>query len=262
MNSGFEAEKWVDVSIRQKEYYLHNHNDHHEILLFIDGDSEFHVEGNVYKLSPYDIVIASSNELHRIVHKSSHRYERCIVTIDTDFFAKNNCVEYGSIFENKLPGKGNFYSGEFVKNEGIAEIIEKICTYYRLGEILVAKGILYELLYKLKKGTAKEEGESNSKYIRNAIEYINGNLTADFSIKEMADELHISNEHLSRLFKKQMKISVKEYITYKRLLYVRELCKSGKSLLDASMEAGFSNYSNFYRMYVKEFNESPSVMKR
>ncbi len=231
----------------------------HEILLFLDGACEFHVEGSVYKLSPYDMVIAPANELHGIVHTASHRYERYLGFIDTDFFAKNNCLQYAGVFENKLPGIGNYFSGELVKSVGIPEVIERICRYKKEGEELVAKGAFFELLYQMKKMTSGEQSDAyNSGYVRNAVTYINENLTADLSMNAFAEQLHINGEYLGKLFKKQMKISIKEYITYKRLLYARELYKSGKNLLESSLEAGFSNYSIFYRMYVKEFGEAPS----
>ncbi len=259
MKNGFALSRDVDISVINSDYYLHTHGNQHEILLFLDGACEFHVEGSVYKLSPYDMVIAPANELHGIVHTASHRYERYLCDIDTDFFIKNNCTQYAGVFENKLPGIGNYFSAEFVKSSGIVDVMERICKYSAEGEDLVAKGAFFELLYQMKKMRSGEQCDTyNSGYVRNAITYINENLTADLSMDAFSEQFHINGEYLGKLFKKQMKISMKEYITYKRLLYASELYKSGKNLLESSLEAGFSNYSIFYRMYVKEFGQSPS----
>ncbi len=258
MKGGYRISRDVDMVTNDSDYYLHTHPDKHEILLFLDGACEFHVEGRVYQLAPYDMVVAATNELHRIVHTAPHRYERCILELDTDFFAKNNCIQYAGVFENKLPGIGNFFDGEFVRREGIPAILERISAYTEEGEEPVAKGVLLELLYKLKRVTETEPSERHSSgYVRAAIAYINENLTSKLGMEELAEALHINSEYLGRLFKRQMKLSVKEYITYKRLLHVRTLYRTGKNLLEASLEAGFSNYSVFYRLYVKEFGQSP-----
>ena len=70
LNNDFVIRKSIDDVILKKNYVLHTHDTMHEIILFISGDCEFYVEGNIYKLNPYDIVIASNNELHRMVHNS------------------------------------------------------------------------------------------------------------------------------------------------------------------------------------------------
>ena len=48
---------------------LHQH-DGYEVLIFYCGDAEFIVEGSVYALRPFDVVIARENEMHRIFHRS------------------------------------------------------------------------------------------------------------------------------------------------------------------------------------------------
>ncbi len=135
--------------------------------------------------------------------------------------------------------------------------------YYSEGEYTVAKAVLTELLYMLGKCTHTPIEESyNSRYMRDVVKYINQNLSSDLSLNSLSAQFHISPSHISRLLKKHMKMSVKKYITYKRLLLAKELFAEGMSLLDASSSAGFQNYSNFYRMYIKEFGVPPSTLSR
>ena len=61
-----------------------------------------------------------------------------------------------------------------------------------------------------------------------------------------------------RLFISQPSLS--QYINHKRILLVRELHTQGQSLLEASTNAGFNNYSHFYRQYVKKTGMTPKNM--
>ena len=260
LNNDFVIRKSIDDVILKKNYVLHTHDTMHEIILFISGDCEFYVEGNIYKLNPYDIVIASNNELHRMVHNSPQKYDRYLININTDFFAKNNCIGLENIFKKQTPGTYNYISADVVKKTKIIDLIEKTNDYFLEGEAVVAKCVLIELLYTINKVSHPMPYEGiTSKYIPDIVAYINQNLSDDLSLPTLSEKFHISQAHISRLFKKHMKMSVKKYITYKRLILVRELCLSKESLLNASLAAGFSNYSSFYRSYVKEFHHPPKL---
>lgn len=255
----FSVDHSIDISADNTNYHLHDHN-WYEILLFVSGNSQFNAEGHLYDLHPYDLVFTSRNELHRIVHLSPEKYERYNITFTADFFAMNDCLKYANTFENKIPGANNYISADVVINSGMLNAVKKLCKYYQEDEPIVAKCALIELLYLMNKATPLISKEaSNSAYIQNIVTYINNNLTEDLNLNALSRHFHLSVSHISSMFKKYMKISPKRYITYKRLLYAKELYSDGKSLLEASIEAGFSNYSTFYRMYVNEFGEAPRL---
>ena len=58
-----------DVTITSR-YNIHAH-DVYEMVIFLKGDTSFCVEGKVYPLSPYDIMISRPGEMHQIYHHSS-----------------------------------------------------------------------------------------------------------------------------------------------------------------------------------------------
>ncbi len=259
MNDSFRIDHDTETVQSNENFFLHNHMGCHEILLFLDGDSEFHAEGSIYSLQPYDIVIASGNEMHRIAHLSCHRYDRYVIMIDREFFQKNGCAAYANVFEDRPLGLGNRIGAEIVKEYGLHQLMEKIHRYDQAGESLIANAVLLELLYLLNQAChATNTPPEKPKQIQSIIQYIDENLQGDLSVGAIADHFYISRAQLYRIFKMHMRMTVKEYITYKRLLLARQLSREGKTLLEASSEAGFSNYSSFYRMYLKEFYYSPS----
>lgn len=125
---------------------------------------------------------------------------------------------------------------------------------------IVMKSKLIELLYNLNRISIKSEKHSfYDEHVKEILLYINDNITADLSLDSIAGHFFINKYHLCHMFKQQTGLTVNKYVTYKRILLVRELYAKGVSLIDASIEAGFGNYSNFYKMYLRETGKSPKL---
>ncbi len=246
------------------DFRLHTHTDMLEILIFISGDSEFRVEGNVYPLHPYDAVVVASNEMHRVFHHSDTPYERIVINLPDSFFVTNSCEEYSDLFFGRKPGDMNLIPHEITKNTGYSDCIHRLLKYQENGESpILVKSILIELLHLLNKSHKdihRERSYSNqgNKHIREVISYINDNLTENINLDTISEKFFINKNYLCRAFKRHTGYTLNKYITHKRILYVRELCARNMSLTQASLEAGFGDYSNFYKMYVKETGHAPS----
>lgn len=257
---GFGLSRSRDASPDSSQFILHNHNDVYEIVLFINGDAEYHAEGNVYKVKPYDMLIARPFELHRIVCRPGTPYERIVLSVETSFFSKNECERLTAVFENRSLGCGNLISGSIVKEE-LLESFNRICRYVELNELIIARAALIEFLYLLNHAEhSTTRTIVHDKRISGIIKYINTHLSDEITLEQLAEEFYINKYHLCRIFKKSTGYTVNRYINYKRLLVVRELHAKGQSLLEASINAGFNNYSHFYRMYVKQNGDTPKNM--
>ena len=244
-----------------KNFVLHNHENLLEMLIFISGDAEFRVEGAVYDLNPYDTVIASNYEMHRIIHHSDAPYERIVINIPVDFFADNNCEEFSGLFFNRAPGEHNLISGAAAENTYFKNACERLVHYAENGESdIVLNCVIIEMISILFKCRDKSAAENScgNKYIRDVILYINENLTGEINLDSISEHFFVNKSYLCRIFKKNTGYTVNRYITLKRLMYVRKLCTSGMPITAASVEAGFGSYSNFYKLYKKENGCSPS----
>ena len=60
------------------------------------------------------------------------------------------------------------------------------------------------------------------------------------------------------MFRKYLKTSPKSYLETKRLAYSRILLRQGKSVVDACAESGFSDYSNYIRLFKRRFGITPN----
>ena len=258
---GFFVSKHCEEEVENKRFMLHNHKNSYEIYIFLQGDAEFLVEGTHYPLHPYDVILAQSSEMHYIHHFCSCTYERIVINLEHSFFAKNNCDAYKEIFINRPLGANNCIPAKIVEQHGIPELLKRLETYLadKNDGGVAAKSIIIELLYLLNRiGIKDEENTSHNGQIKDIILYLNEHLGESLSLEKVAEKFFISKGHLCRSFKKNTGFTFNHYITYKRLLLAKELVEKGRSWIEASEEAGFGNYSNFYKMYRRAYGHSPT----
>ena len=77
-------------------------------------------------------------------------------------------------------------------------------------------------------------------------------LDPDFSLKSMSMDLGTSQSNLSHLFKKEMGITLSEYIDLYKIDRAKEaLAQPGASVNEISRQLGFANASAFIRKFKK-----------
>lgn len=57
----------------------------HKILILLNGDITYCIEGRSYQLAPNDIVLVHAGEVHRPIIQSESPYERIIIYVSPDF---------------------------------------------------------------------------------------------------------------------------------------------------------------------------------
>lgn len=178
-------------------------------------------------------------------------------------FNGQNCIE--------------FYN-EIIKNEGnlircsdpahveklLFRIFNGMAGDNKPGEInwsLDIYKILAELLNPLhissKNKTSYEESVQDAKkYI---LEHLNDNLT----VREIADVIHMSSSHFSRVFKQQTGFSPYDFVLVSRLNRAKDyLQKTDLSISRIAFEIGFNSESNFIYFFTKNTGFSPSRFRK
>lgn len=254
----YQFRRNTDITPNEKDYELHNHYGAYEIFIFLKGDADYIVEGTVYPLKKYDTLILSPNEFHHIVHHSKCEYERVVLHITNSFFTKFNCDSFRHMFDSRKLGTQNLIPASFIIQNNVMDIIERAEKYSKdENNDIVMQCTVLELLHVLNKYNHPAYLPSNNAKITPIIMYINENLTQPLDIDTIAEKFFLNKYHLCRIFKKHTGLTINKYITHKRIIMVKNLYQEGKTLSRASIDAGFGNYSNFYKMYVKETGRSP-----
>lgn len=239
------------------EFRLHNHDDRYEIVLFLAGNAQFHIEGNIYTSHPHDIYIARPMEMHHNVFLSQDRYERVVIHIMLDYFRRYHCEELEQVFLGRALGINCQIPARIVDKE-MYQLIMKMNRYLKEGAYLIANGVLLEFLYLLNHiGEPLTEPVVEDPRIQKVLLYINDHLAEPLTLDQLSGECYLNKYHLCRLFKSITGYTLNQYINKKRLLLVQEQHQKGHTLLEASVNAGFNSYAHFYKMYRKTFGTSP-----
>ncbi|MBQ8816075.1 MAG: helix-turn-helix domain-containing protein [Lachnospiraceae bacterium] len=241
-------------------FQLHTH-DEYEIFLFLEGDANYIVEDKIYPLNPYDIIVIRKNELHRIYHNSVAPYRRITLHISPAFFHENNCTDYEAPFLDISSASGNKIPANIVRSSGLYDAFLRHKKYSdnftKSEDTPILTAAIIEILYLVNQLTLVSTTDFSNGTLKEIISYLNEHFTEDITLNLLEDKFYISKYYLCRAFRKATGLTVHEYIRLKRLAMVRDLRAGGMNIGDAALQAGFHDYSAFYRAYKKEFGPAP-----
>lgn len=235
--------------------FSYHHHDVCELLFLLKGDACYSNEGRVYTLKKNSLVFTRPFVNHVVTHRSREEYERYYILFDekklpaTMHLKIPPEIEVVDCESNRLIGdlfkKMDFYSSHFK-----GEYLENILLH-------LTEEVLYNLCI------LSDDYEQGCMYtvnplIKEAVKYINDNLTSPLSIEALCDHLYVSKSHVHNLFMKHLKISPKKYIISKRLISAQRQLRLGANPSEIYQQCGFSDYSTFYREYKQYFGYPPS----
>lgn len=266
LNKDFEFFHLKDRKNMEFESHFHDFN---KIIIFISGNVTYLIEGKAYKLKPWDILLVSSSEIHKVVIGGSGTYERIIIWVNSNFLLKHNSPESNLLtcFDIASREKNNILrlnpellrKGKYI----LSQLEEEYCKDEFGSQILKNSLFLQFIVYLnrlyLKPEAMKHQADGDyNEGIGEVIKYINENLSEDMPIESLAAKFYMSKYHLMHKFKNQTGYTIHNYILQKRLIMANTLIKSGKLMTEACEECGFGDYSSFVRAFKKMYGLSPN----
>lgn len=108
----------------------------------------------------------------------------------------------------------------------------------------------------------EEEVAKEATIIDKINRYIRAHYNENIGRNEIAGEVFLTPEYLSKLYKKKTGVSLKDYINEYRIEKAKELLKSGsKNVSEIAQSVGFDNYSYFSTVFKKVTGKSPKDYK-
>lgn len=265
LNSSFRLFHLTDQKKQDFEYHYH---DFDKIILFLQGNVTYRIEGCAYTLKPYDIIFVNQNALHKPEIDPLQPYERIIVYLSPGFLNAYRCETYdlGSCFDKAKELRSyvlRIHSMEKSSLYRCLRDLEHICTHGGYAKDLHCQVLFLEFMIQLNQAALEGQVKylppaSCDQRILNIIDFINGHLTEEISVDAIAKTAYISRYHLMRLFKAETGCTLFDYIAEKRLSLAKDLLKAKTPVIQACFGSGFQNYSTFSRAYKKRFGISPS----
>ena len=98
----------------------------------------------------------------------------------------------------------------------------------------------------------------SSEIVQAALKYIERHYQQKISLSDIAAGIGVNEAHLSRLFKKEMNITVMDYLSGYRIDKAKKLLRDGCSLKQVSAEVGFVQYTHFLRVFKEITGKTPT----
>ena len=246
------------VSTRQSASFdLHCHS-FYEIYYFISGKVQYRIEGRSFLPEPGSLLLIPANAFHGVRVDSREPYERYAFHFLPELLPKEEADLLLAPFQSgrrylRLADSAAFrpYCDSLLQCGEIEGALRPVAVRCRLEALLTE----LSLIWGVSPGPAEtEEGRLTEKI----LSYINGHLLEPLPLKALGARFFISRNHLNRVFQAATGTTVGSYIAYKRSARAQRLLLEGQSAKEAALNAGFRDYSTFYRSYRRVFGYAPA----
>ena len=210
LTSSFKLFHLKDQQMKQFHYHYH---DFHKILILLQGNLSYCIEGRTYDLSPGDIVLVHAGEVHRPILHSGSLYERIIIYVSPAFLneyqEENNNL--GLCFAQAHEMQSHVLRTRSGKIGALASAIRSLDQSSKeigYASELHHKLLFLEFLIHLNRAALDEQltfvsTTSSDSKIPAVLDYLNEHLTEDLSVDDIAGHFYVSRYYLMHSFKEQ-----------------------------------------------------------
>ncbi|OYQ66348.1 AraC family transcriptional regulator [Aerococcus sp. 1KP-2016] len=93
-------------------------------------------------------------------------------------------------------------------------------------------------------------------------QYIQETYRKNITLQDIADHFNISTSTVNRVFQPYFHSTIYQFILDLRLTYARSLIENGLTITESWQQAGFNDYSNFYRAFIKHYHIRPHEVSK
>lgn len=227
---------------------------HHEIIWFMDGQARFISEQLHTPLAPNTLILIPRESYHQLLITGPQEdYHRCVFHF------------------LHIPGLEGLIAKSLTDVQ-LLQVSPRLRDLFRQAITVAAdpvadgsavmQSILTLILYEVVQAHTAPIREGEDSVTSRCVNYVNQNITAPLSLSSIAGALNVSASYLSHAFKKEMNISLHQYILKKRLVMAHRKLMDGEPAVQAALECGFSDYSGFYKQFRKMYGQPPGSIAR
>jgi len=225
----------------------------HEIIYFMGGKAKFISENVQIDLKPNTLIVIPCETYHQmLITGSQNHYHRCVF----------HFLEIPDLKD--LIDQSASHTLLIEMDQELKFLFQRMITLTEQEHSDTTNSvIMHAVLSLLLNEIATKDYTNIETTIPNTISekctaYIAEHITEPISVEAIAKELNVSVSHLAHSFKKQMNISIHQYILKKKLVIAHHKIMDGEPATQAAIECGFNDYSGFYKQFKKMFNKAPS----
>lgn len=232
----------------------------YELFIMLEGAAVYTVEKKKYALSPTQCVLIPPFFPAKPTFTLSAQ-NPAVRTLVVRFYAEGDLSDlpFGGLLQKPFARQLN----------AIPEIITLIhnishhnSVFTREEFALLHKTYLLQFLMLLNKlsGENFDTEKTLNHLTLHVLSYINQHLTEKINVKTIAAILNFTEPYITRTFKADMGISIMQYIKQRRLELAHSLIYGGEKPIQAMYKSGFTDYSNFFKIFIVRFGQTPKEL--
>ncbi len=264
----------VEIFNKDRDFnvaYPHRHDDFYEILFITQGTGTYTIDLQEYEIKPNTVFFLSPGQLHEIAF--SEDIFGYIFLFSSSFYLSNKTDPY-KLFEfpffyslkyNNPPlyvyTTGSIEELNSLFKKAIVEVnTDAIDNHEATHAILDLILIHCKRLYPQVEGTQLKKGHILIKRFKQLIEE---KCTENIGVKEYADALNVTANHLSETVKEFTGRTPTDFINDRMTLEIKRLLTHTQlSVQEIAFQLNFSDQSYFSKYFKKTSGVSPSEFRR
>jgi AraC-like DNA-binding protein len=242
-----------------KDFDLHCHREY-EIYYLIEGELEFRIGNQIYRLEPRSLLLVPPGRIHGVKIPSDRLCHRVAVHFLPEMLDPLEQEVFSPLFYMEQ----NHYPPPDPRPRGIEPLVQGLLECRPMeGNLqpIALRCRIVSLLAQICRlqSRAPLQAVPADPRIQDILAYLNDNLPKPISLEKVSRKFSISKNHLNVIFKTGTGSTINRYIRMKRLALARKELASGLGSEEAALNAGFRDYSTFFRAYKALFGDPPSV---
>lgn len=228
-----------------------------ELIYVTKGSLDYIINEEVVHMEEGDICFAFPYAIH------SSRYQETEFTLVS--FDPNLCVPFATVLLNQTPkvprlDKKNVPDIVPVLIQRVSEIANQETDHVDGTIVGYLAAIIGECLPALDL-ISIEEIKANT--VQEILIFCAEHYRDDISLKSIAEAMHLSPNHISSIFSKKLKISLRDYINNMRISEATHLLTHTEQRITEIMEAcGFKNQSTFNKTFQEICGATPRQYRK
>lgn len=264
--SVFTGDCGSDLHNRENEpaRCMHYH-DFYEFFVYLGSWGTFAMDGRNYPVKCGDIIPVNMFTPHMMLPGQAEDGECFVAHVNPELL-----ISFSTPTSNLLDifQKGEAYTPiHHISPQGFRKY-QLLMDEYRAvrlekGQDILVKAIIHQLMaYAYNdcfSGLCCGDAASRRlSVVTKLINYINANLEQKLTLETLAREVNYNEQYICHLFKQATSRTITSYIQQKRIERAAGLLKRSVPAAKAAEQAGFCNYSYFYKLFKKQTGLSPA----
>ena len=261
----FSTHMPVHCSVQQLTHLDAHLHDFFELILILEGQCRILLNGRLVTMEEGDVIAVNGHTMHEL---NSTGCALLSVQFEPSLFERTLPHPVHPQFDCNSALQGNNSAFDALRRL-MAQLVKNNAdkqTGYELRNWSLVYEIMDVMYNNFRVEDSKAQEIKSHRYadrIAEITRIISAHYTENFTLSQLAEEIHLSVPYLSKFFDQQFGMTFLTYLTQIRLTHAVDLLlHSEKPIEQVSAESGFPNSHAFVQVFKKEFSLLPSAYRR